>query len=194
MWIIWNTALNSLVGLENLSSMGGLLKIYQNENLISLDELSNLIEGSIEDLNITYNASLASCAVESICDYLAIPNGTIEIHDNAPGCNNQAEVELACETISVEAREIEGEMIEVSCVPNPLSSAATIHLTLPDADYVKLGIYNNTGRKIENLHSGFLQAGEHSFVWDARGLGKGMYLLRLETDGMSVSRKILLVK
>jgi hypothetical protein len=34
--------------------------------------------------------------VQSICDYLAAPGGTVEIHDNAAGCNSQVEVADDC--------------------------------------------------------------------------------------------------
>ncbi len=40
---------------------------------------------------------MSNCDAQSICDYLASPNGTIIIHDNAPGCNSPEEVEEDCE-------------------------------------------------------------------------------------------------
>ena len=76
-------ALTSLVGLNNLTSIGGGLMIDNNITLNSLTGLDNIDAGSISNLYIRNNSSLSNCAVQSICDYLASPNGTIEIHDNA---------------------------------------------------------------------------------------------------------------
>jgi hypothetical protein len=98
-----NHALISLSGLENLTVLGGNLSIGHNDgyyggnsSLINLDGLNNISKGSINNLVIADNQSLFNCAAQSICDYLASPNGTIEIHDNAPGCNSTKEVEAAC--------------------------------------------------------------------------------------------------
>ena len=96
-----NPVLTSLTGLEGLNTINGSLTIGSffsgNAALSNLIGLNNLAAGSIDNLNISYNSSLCNCDVQSICDYLTSPNGTIEIHDNAPGCNSQMEVEEDCE-------------------------------------------------------------------------------------------------
>ncbi len=92
---IGNQSLVNLSGLENLTSIGEGLTIAGNDtlsNLIALDNLNYIGE----NLSIFWNSSLAECNIQSICDYLASPNGAISIYDNAPGCNSQKEVEDAC--------------------------------------------------------------------------------------------------
>jgi len=93
-----NTALTSLSGLENLSSIGGDLDINYNDALTSLSGLENLAAESITNLHIYANGLLSTCEVQSICEYLASPNGTVSIYDNGPGCNSPEEVEEACES------------------------------------------------------------------------------------------------
>lgn len=56
------------------------------------------------NLSITYNPSLATCEVQSICAYLANPSGIVNIYRNAPGCNNPPEIANACD-------------ITLSCLP-----------------------------------------------------------------------------
>jgi len=51
---------------------------------------------SINNLSITDNNSLSTCEAQSVCNYLAAPGGTIDIHNNAIGCNSQEEVAEAC--------------------------------------------------------------------------------------------------
>ena len=91
-----NGSLSNITGLGNLQSIDGNLEIMGNSSLISLAGLNNIQENSIEDLSIYYNLSLSECDVQSICDYLASPNGTIEIYSNASGCNSEEEIEIAC--------------------------------------------------------------------------------------------------
>ncbi len=98
------------------------------------------------------------------------------------------------ETVGYSEFDVQSSMLDVRCYPNPIVSTATIHFTLPDAGFVTLEIHDVTGRQIKTIHQGFLQAREHQFRWDAEGMPKGMYLLRLETGGITESRKLLLLK
>ncbi len=86
--IYHNDSLVSLEGLNGVTSIGGYLTIKSNDVLASISGIENVSAGSIHGLIIKDNISLASCAAESICDYLADPGGIIEIQNNAPGCNN----------------------------------------------------------------------------------------------------------
>ena len=107
---IWYTnALTSLTGLDNVTSIGGGLVIRNNNALSSLTGLDNIYAATIEYLFIYDNISLSTCEVQSICDYLAAPNGSIIIYNNATGCNNQEEVEEACE-LSVESIPFENKI------------------------------------------------------------------------------------
>jgi hypothetical protein len=94
-YISQNNALQDLTGLNALSAAGN-LSIWENESLVSLIGLENVNPSSISGLYICHNSSLSTCAVQSICNYLTSPEGTIDIFDNAPGCNNPPEVASAC--------------------------------------------------------------------------------------------------
>ncbi len=91
-----NSLLSSLTGLDSLTFLGGDLQISGNQALTSLSGLDNLTAGSIDNLLITENSSLEACAIQSICNYLANPNGAVTIHSNATGCNNPPEIANAC--------------------------------------------------------------------------------------------------
>ncbi len=91
-----NYNLTSLNGLENLASIAGELEIIQNNNLTSLTGLDNIAAASISNLTITYNDSLSTCEVQSICDYLSSPGGTVNIYANSTGCNNPPEIASSC--------------------------------------------------------------------------------------------------
>ena len=118
-----NSSLTSLDALYNLSSIGGTIEIGYNPVLESLDGLDNIDAGSILGLSVYENAMLSECEVGSICDFLSSPGGTVNIYNNAPGCNSQAEVEAACLLLSACPSENAGP---VALYPNPTRGHVTI--------------------------------------------------------------------
>jgi len=94
--IAGNNVLTSLTGLESLTSIGGDIRIFNNNALVSLTGLDNIYEGTIIDIYINNNGSLSTCEATWLCDYLANPNGSINIYNNASGCNNPPEVADDC--------------------------------------------------------------------------------------------------
>ncbi len=91
-----NDYLENISGLSTITSVGGCIGILGNYSLISLSGLDNIIASSVTDLNISHNSALSTCNVQSICNYLASPNGIVDIYDNAPGCNNPLEIASLC--------------------------------------------------------------------------------------------------
>ena len=65
---------------------------------------------------------------------------------------------------------------------------------------MEVAIYNALGAKIATLYSGYLNAGPHSFKWNATDnngnvVGSGFYFYRVILDGRTLyTRKILLMK
>ena len=94
-----NDSLISIAQLSNLTIMKGELNIHDNNSLPSLDGLDNLMSDSITNIYISDNDSLTSCEAYAICNFLSDPNGTVNIYDNAPGCNSPPEIAAACNII-----------------------------------------------------------------------------------------------
>lgn len=94
--IISNYTLTSLTGLDNLTYIGGSISISENVALTNLTGLDNIDPASIDDLSIYNNSSLSSCSVQSICDYLASPNGVVIVRNNSTGCNTPPEIADGC--------------------------------------------------------------------------------------------------
>ncbi len=83
--------------------------------------------------------------------------------------------------------------------PNPFNPSTTIEYALPSAGKASLAVYSITGQKVRELVSGTLPAGKHSAVWDGRDdrgriVSSGVYLSRLTMGGISMARRILLVR
>ena len=78
--------------------------------------------------------------------------------------------------------------------PNPFNSSTTIRYTMPTAGLVTLDIYDILGRKVQTLLDNNQQAGEYRVIWNADGVGSGVYFYRLTTGSNSISRPMILLK
>lgn len=85
--------------------------------------------------------------------------------------------------------------------PNPFNPETSIQFSLRDASFVKLNVYDVSGRLITSLVSEFKSAGTYNYSFNARGLSSGSYFYSLEAfssvDGELIYReikKMLLIK
>ncbi|MCD4730087.1 MAG: T9SS type A sorting domain-containing protein, partial [Bacteroidales bacterium] len=187
--ILENDSLSSITELGNLASIGGSLDISSNYwFLTSLTGLENINPESIDNLYVRYNFSLSECEVQSICDYLAAPNGTIVIYGNAPGCNSQAQVQVACDGVSIWEIKDENDFI---ISPNPLESTTLIQYTLSQNSSVTVQILDISGQEFETLVNETLQKGKHKVVFDATKIKAGIYFCVLKTSDGIQTKKII---
>jgi len=91
--------------------------------------------------------------------------------------------------------------------PNPFNSTTTISFGLSKLAPTRLAVFDIQGRLVQELWTGrdayptgsrqagrLSYAGEHKVVWDASGVGAGVYLIRLESGGKTAAVKALVVK
>jgi hypothetical protein len=185
-----NDELTSLAGLESLNSIGGELQVIWNDALTSLSGLDNINPESIENLLIYDNPLLSDCEILSICNYLVSPNGTVEIHDNATGCNSQEEVEDACGIVAVDEVILKQDVL---ISPNPFTSTTTLSYTISEPTTVTISIFNPQGQLIEKIEKEQLK-GEQKVQWSAEGLPAGMYYFRIQAGDKIGSGKMVKMK
>ena len=182
-----NDRLSSLEQLSNLSTLDGWIDIIDNDSLTSLSGLDNIDAFSIHDLGIRHNRFLTTCEVNSICDYLLIPGGYVEIHDNAPGCNSQVEVEEAC-TVGIPEQL---STTQLSAYPNPFTTSTTLEYEMTEPSSVQITIYNTIGEPILLADEGRLLPGKHTYVWTPERLPEGLYYAVLGSkEGVSVVKMV----
>ncbi len=78
--------------------------------------------------------------------------------------------------------------------PNPFNPQTTIRYTVARAGLVKLSVYNVAGQLIKKLVDARNTPGTHLVRFDASGLASGVYFYKLQSNGLSQVRKMLLVK
>lgn len=180
--IMNNESLSSLSGLITLDSLNGSIIIDENKSLESLFGIDNIKAESIMDLSITYNPQLSTCEIKSICDYLSSPSGTVEIYDNAPGCNSQAEVEAACGMIGI-SENTEEQAINI--YPNPSDHYVNIRYSLLLTRYSLL-IYDCFGRKMDEIN---IPAGQGESQIDVSQYANGIYIAIVKSDSGSFAKQ-----
>ena len=137
---------------------------------------------SINELAIYSNTSLSSCEAQSVCEYIASPNGTILIQDNNTGCNTQQEVETACDTVGISNFKIEEG---VSIFPNPASETISIKIlsNLQEKNNHTIEIMKLTGETVIS----HLFDGKTSTI-SLKGLSSGIYIYTIKTNNEILKR------
>jgi len=57
-----------------------------------------------------------------------------------------------------------------------------------------LKIYDILGNEVAVLIENFLEAGNHSVEFNAEDLPSGMYMYQLKAEGISITRKMILLR
>ena len=78
--------------------------------------------------------------------------------------------------------------------PNPFNPTTVIRFETAKPSHVTLSVYSAMGREVARLVDGELQPGEHKVVFDGWGLPNGVYFYRLQGEGLTQTRKLMLLK
>lgn len=192
--ICGNEELISFTGLENLTSLEGdlIIGMYPfggNSSLTDLTALYNIAPGTMENLTISYNSTLANCDAQSICEFLTSNTGVAEIHHNDMGCNSIEEVMAICLTSTDKPYSVESYIIS----PNPMESSAMIKYSLVQSSDVFIKVIDLSGKEIMTLVDEFQQQGLQKVAFNTSNLPAGIYFCIFKTiDGIQTKKIIKL--
>jgi hypothetical protein len=87
----------------------------------------------------------------------------------------------------------------LGAVPNPFNPSTRLSFEVAAAGHARLVVYDVSGRLVRTLIDSFHDVGRFDVVWDGRNdaghiSAAGVYLYRLETDGVVETKRMLLVK
>lgn len=179
--------ITNLDSLYVITTIGGNFSIGGCNNLQGLSGLDNIshIGGN---LFIKNNENLSMCDAFGICNYLQNPNGTVEIHDNAPGCNSQEEVKEACGLAVDEIHFFN----KLSYYPNPFSNTITIEFELKQSGLITITVFNHLGEQIEVINEK-RSSGNQQIIWNTAKVPAGIYFCVLKTNqGIQTNKMIKL--
>jgi len=78
--------------------------------------------------------------------------------------------------------------------PNPFNPSTQIQYALPESGQVRLDVYTITGQLVATLVNETMNAGTHSITFNANSLASGVYLYRLQTGSVVLTKKMTLLK
>ncbi|MDB4303258.1 alpha/beta hydrolase-fold protein [Desulfosarcina sp.] len=183
----YDTSLTSISALESLTSVSG-LHVMNNLALTSLEGLENIDANSLETIFIYNNWNLFECEVQSICDYLVLTGGYVNISQNATGCNSPEEVEEACLYNSYEEIPIN---IDITISPNPVNNLAVLSLNGASPGLIDIRIFNTTGICLKSWQFQNQQPEEKEYQIDLKNLPAGIYFCRIQIGNEVVTQNII---
>ncbi len=80
----------------------------------------------------------------------------------------------------------------VKAYPNPFDSKVNISMTLKQTSHVTVDVFDITGRRITTLADEALNAGTHTFTWNAINTEPGLYFYRVHTADRTITNKLVL--
>ena len=143
---------------------------YNLQDLISGSSVGDLIVTSGGMINSSLNISLLSYA-----SMVLKANRSTGVYDN-----NMISV---IRTFKLEQN-----------YPNPFNPSTTFSFEIPSSGYTRLSVYNILGQEVKILISENLVEGTHSVNFDGNSLNSGVYLYKLESGGLTLSKKMILLK
>ncbi len=186
------TDLSSLIGLEEVT---GLVFIYANGSLASLDGLDNLATVG-NGLSIYYNFALADCcAIYDLLNNNGV-TGSIMIFFNASGCNSQAEILSDCAPSSFTGGGQQAgawdmnSVQDMSLFPNPASGTFSVRIP-ENAGTGQLSVVDIHGREMMGQQT---EEGQSTYQFERGMLAPGIYLVVLRTSGKAAQAMRLVIE
>ena len=78
--------------------------------------------------------------------------------------------------------------------PNPFNPSTNIKFSAAKSGLMKITVYDITGREVTVLVNEFFQAGMHEVKFNAANLSSGTYFYKMESEGYSDVKKMMLIK
>lgn len=78
--------------------------------------------------------------------------------------------------------------------PNPFNGMTRFAFDLPEKSEVVLRIYDSSGRLVDRLVNGKMNAGRHHVSWNGSAHAAGIYFVKLHAGSFNATQKVLLLK
>jgi hypothetical protein len=94
----------------------------------------------------------------------------------------------------VERRRMAASENILSVVPNPLAGRGQVRYNLSRASGLVLRVYDQSGRAVRTVYDGTSAGGRNALGLDATGLAPGIYFLRADADGSTLTVPFTVVR
>jgi hypothetical protein len=219
---LFDTITNSNMALFKISSDGRILwiKRYSSSNInpesankVKIDSLgyiyitgSSVVNGSVDITTVKYSSSGQQLGVvfyngpananDSGLDLIII-NNNLFVAGRSIGIGGNDFITIRYSLITDfknETNEVTKDFYLHQNYPNPFNPTTNIRYAIPKNCFVKLIVFDALGRKVETLINEKQNAGIYETAFDASPYPSGVYFYRLDTDGFSDVKKMVVIK
>jgi hypothetical protein len=122
--------------------------------------------------------------------YVTMPATTSGVNFNFPSAVGEEEEQVS-------SRPMEFELSQ-NC-PNPFNPTTVVAYALRKKALVKLEIFNLLGQRVKTLADDYQSPGSYRILWDGKNeqgetVASGMYFYKLDVDGVSQAKRMVLMK
>jgi hypothetical protein len=78
--------------------------------------------------------------------------------------------------------------------PNPFNPVTTFRFTIPEQGNVNLRIYDMLGRRVTTVINKNMEAGVHTYTYDASRLASGTYIYIIRWNNLQLKGKMQLIR
>jgi len=120
----------------------------------------------------------------------------IEVRQTITGIRSGRDelLEAALETLDINTDNKPAEFILQQNYPNPFNPETSINFSLKIKAQVQLKIYNSIGELVKTAIHQELSPGVHHYKFNAHGINSGVYFYRLNINGRSQVKKMVMIK
>lgn len=179
-----------LVALEQADNL------YQLEKFQSYGDVGDPFPGSYTAVSFSNGTTPSSRSYAGASTLVSVSN----VSSSGPLMHANLQVALAADVDDYIYEPALPTSFELSQnYPNPFNPTTRITFDLPSTMYARLSVHNLLGQLVETLIDANLPAGTYQFDWTAHdnhgnALPSGIYFYRLQADGLSLTRKMILLK
>ncbi len=97
-------------------------------------------------------------------------------------------------TVSVPVAPASPRITSLWVAPNPVRDRTMVRYTLAARGDLEIALYDIAGRRIRTFLTGSREAGPGSIVADCSGLPRGVYLVRMRTEGTVAAQRLVILR
>jgi len=158
--------------------------------------------------NSTQGANFVDTNNDGVCDNHSTEQGNGRRHGNGTQganfvdanndgvCDNHAAGQENCRSNGNKIRNNSkaGNVDNMMVFPNPAKNANKVKFELKEKANVNIGIYDVNGSLVKSIYKGEIEAGNQTIEYNIDDLKTGNYLLKLDANGKTVSRNLIIDK
>ncbi|MEO8512689.1 MAG: T9SS type A sorting domain-containing protein [Ignavibacteria bacterium] len=101
---------------------------------------------------------------------------------------------FTCPTGGIQTVEIPNIYMLYQNYPNPFNPVTKIKYGVPQNGYVKITVYNELGELVKIVDEGYKTANTYAAVFDATNLPSGVYYYKMQAEGFTDTKKMVIIK